>query len=285
MELITQRVPWKPLVLAPLGDIQWSGDRHEIAWDQLKRHLDEALKQDAWFIGMGDYIDFMSPSNRTRLKGAAFYDRTRQTIEAKARELTQQLYRDVLKPTTGRWLGLLEGHHFTQYESGMTSDMELAELLQTRLLGSQALVELRFVRGTSTKSVQVWAWHGHGGGQTIHAPLLKLAALARDWEDVDVFLVGHMTKIATAPQPRVRANFHARPPRLDHRDMRFVGTGGWLKGLVEHSRDGQIPRGGYVEQKGLNLVTLGAPVIRITPAMRAVDGRADVWAPDITAIA
>jgi len=111
MELVTHNITWssrrnhKPVVIAPIGDIQWSGKRGSTAGDILKRHIDKCMKLDAWFVGTGDFIDFMSPSNRQRFKAAALYDAAEDVVDDAALELVHGLYEDYLKPTKGRWLG------------------------------------------------------------------------------------------------------------------------------------------------------------------------------------
>ncbi len=287
MELVSYEVPWKPITLAPLGDIQWAGRKAEIAWEPLKRHIDKALARDAWFIGMGDYIDFMSPSNRQRLASANLYDTALNTVDDKALELVHTLYEALLKPTTGRWLGLLEGHHFSQLSTGSTTDQKLCELLKARFLGTAALVEIVFVySGRPTghaRTFVVWAHHGFGGGRSAHAPILKLETLSAYW-DADLFLMGHMTKRGYAPINRVRGHFRAKPPRLEHREIHLVGTGGWLKGYAEHRRQGKVPRGNYVEVSGMNPVALGAPLIRIEPHQARV-GDSRAFAPRVEVVA
>ena len=52
MELVTARVDWEPLLLAPVGDVQYGAAACDV--DRFKRYMDEALQHDAYFIGMGD---------------------------------------------------------------------------------------------------------------------------------------------------------------------------------------------------------------------------------------
>lgn len=271
MELVTYDVPWKPIVIAPIGDIQWAGRTSDIAWDHLKRHIDAQMERGAWFIGMGDYVDFMSPSNRKRLAQADLYDTSGRVIQDKSLELTMQLYDQLLAPTKGRWLGLLEGHHYSTLESGATTDQKLAELLETKFLGTCAYVRLVFVDGVRHASLLLWTHHGTGGGAKAHAPILKLENLAPYWE-ADIFLIGHMTKMAVAPIPRVEPSFGPQVSKLRHRHIYLVGTGGWLKGYAEESKVGQIPRGPYVEQRMLNPVVLGAPTIVCQPRWSPREG-------------
>src|SRR5882672_622847 len=125
MELLNFRVPVKrqqseqrPLVICPIGDLQFTGQKGSLAGDLLKRHLDRCLELGGFFLGMGDYIDAFSPSNRQRLRAAALYDTAEDVIDDKVMELVDELFDKYLKPTKGRWLGLLHGHHFATLKTG-----------------------------------------------------------------------------------------------------------------------------------------------------------------------
>jgi hypothetical protein len=291
VELIAHKLAVPPgvaeVILAPLGDIQWAGRKEHIAYSQLQEHIAEALERKAWFIGMGDYVDFASPSNRQRLKAAALYDTAEQVIDDKARALVDELYADLLKPTAGRWLGLLEGHHWTHLLTGDTTDQYLATKLRAPFLGTTAYLGLVFRTTWGARTVTVWAHHGAGGGQKVHAPVLKLENLATSW-DADIMLVAHMTKRATGVLQRCYPVWTGQSPVIRHREIHLVGCGGWLKGYAERARQGQVPRGGYVEQKMLTPVALGAPFVRIRPKMRQTSDhtgptrlREKYWEPEI----
>ena len=269
MELAHYKMPWAPLVVAPLGDIQWNGDANEIALDSLKRHIATAMAKEAWFIGLGDYIDFASPSNRAKLAAADLYDGPLKTLDDIAHRLVDEVY-EILKPTKGRWLGLLEGHHFYQFRSGMTTDMKLAEMLGTKFLGTSAYVALSFARHHETNGDKVtsyiWAHHGRGSGKA-HAPIMKLENLTPYWE-ADVFLIAHMTKLATAALLRIYPSFIGKTGKLRHKRISLVGTGGWSKAYMEGATQGIVPRGGYVERDMMNPVCLGAPFVYLVPHRR-----------------
>lgn len=287
MELVTRLIKCptnKPLWIAPLGDIQWAGRPEQLAWRQLQDYVKRAVDLGAWFLGMGDYIDAFSPSNRQRLRAAALYDTATEVIEDKTKALVQELYDTLLQPATGRFLGLLEGHHWAPLMTGETSDQYLCSLLQAPFLGTTAYVGLSFETPYGTRMVTLWAHHGAGGGQKVHAPVLKLENLSTNW-DADVMLVGHMTKRALGVIQRCHPVWNSSPhPVLRHRDIHLVGVGGWLKGYQERSRQGQTPRGSYVEQKMLAPVALGSPLIRITPRLRHEwrgKMRTTYWEPEI----
>jgi hypothetical protein len=272
-----------PIVVAPIGDCQWSGKRGPTAQDTFKRHIDRCMALNAYFIGMGDYIDFMSPSNRQRLKGAALYDTAEDVVDDKAMELVQELYDMFLRPTKGRWIGLLEGHHFSALKTGETTDQRLCQMLDARFLGTCAYVKLQFVypsRGTRA-NVTLWCHHGVGGGQTQGAPLNKLSAIAAGFGGADVYLMGHTTKMPATRTMRVYPRWHGRgAPDLVHKEVLEVNTGGFSKSYILGSKQGRVPRGGYAEQGMMPPSALGAPVLMITPGMAYSQGL-KTWAPEI----
>lgn len=287
MELVTFTIPRKrsnhePVYIAPIGDIQFSGKRGPTAMDALKRHLDRCQKLNAYYLGLGDYTDFMSPSNRQRMRAAALYDTAEDVIDDKAMDLVQELYDSVLRPTKGRWLGLLEGHHFATLKTGETTDQRLCQMLGARFLGTSAMIRLQFVTNECRNNLVLWAHHGTGGGMKACAPLNKLENLAPYWGGIDVFLMGHTTKMPVVPINRVEARWHGRgAPDLVHRKVYFVNTGGFSKAFIQGSLQGRTPRGGYAEQKMLNPAVVGAPIIRIAPYEKWHRGAVS-WSPEVS---
>jgi hypothetical protein len=286
MELVTHRIPVKSrqkdeILVMPIGDIQWAGDKKEVAIDMLKRHIEWGVEHNALFLGMGDYIDFMSPSNRERLKGAGLYDTAMKVVDTMAADLVEECFDKALKPSKGRWLGLLEGHHFTDYRDGTTSDQHLARLLDTVHLGTSAYVRLLFMRGTSVGGVNIWCHHGTGGGKLLGSSLNRIESLIKGFE-ADVYLVGHDTKKVSGPIDRIEPwwpKSPSNPPQLIHRTKIIASTGGFMKGYVAGSKAGQVPRGGYVEKGMMNPTALGGILLKIRPRWIEQDG-ASFWLPD-----
>jgi hypothetical protein len=267
----------------PIGDIQWAGPKGSTDLDLLHRRIDEGLKRNAYFMGFGDYIDFMSPSNRKARRGAGFYDTTEQVIEDAAMELTERIYDLALKPTVGRWFGLLEGHHYTQFDAGGTTDSWLAEKLKTVHLGTTAYVGLRFKTAYGNRTVNIWGTHGCGGGGRCTAAVSKLEGIAAAW-DADLMMMGHATKKGAGEIDRMYPQWGRRRHFLAARTTHLVGTGGFSKGYIEHSRNGGVPRGSYVEQGMMRPTVLGNPLIFIKPHFvdKTKDGeRIRYWAPEI----
>lgn len=288
MEIITHRFPpvsrgKDEILLMPVGDIQYAGDDKQIALGMLKRHIQWGVEHGAYFLGMGDYIDYMSPSNRQRQEGAAVYDTAKSVHDRAAEQLVQELYDKALKPSRGRWLGMLEGHHFHQFRAGMTSDMQLADKLQAKFLGTSAIIRLLFNRGGGggTGAVKIWCHHGTGTGQTSAAILNKLKEMVVGF-DADIFLMGHLPKKANDPIDRLETVFPRRgQPFLVHRTILTAGTGGFMKSWIVGNRQGIVPRGGYGEQGMMRPAALGGILVRIRPRWKLDNGH-DYWSPDMS---
>lgn len=282
--------------MLPIGDIQYAGEGSSTAIHALQRHIEWGVKNKAHFVGMGDYVDFASPSNRQRLAGAALYDTAVEVIELAADNLTKELYKRCLEPSRDRWLGLLEGHHYYQYAAGMTTDMQLCDLLRTQHLGSCAYVRLVFEdrNGRSKKTgrtrignVTLWVHHGTGSGRRASAPLNTLDQLPIYW-DADIYLMGHQSKKVVAPLQRVLPVWRGNcEPHLQHRTIFIAGTGSFSRAYIPGNRHGRVPRGDYVEQKMLNPAALGGIKIKIIPQWIREDGihgkdGARHWQPEIS---
>jgi hypothetical protein len=266
MELVTIDTGKAPrIIVAPLGDIQYSGPGGSTAEDHLKRHIDRCLELGAWFLGMGDYIDFASPSNRARLAAANVYDTAQEVLEDAASNLVDEVFVRFLKPTIGHWIGLLEGHHFYEF-GGRTSDMLLAERLKTRCLGTSCYVRLR------PCGVTLWAHHGQGGGMLPSSPLNKLYHVAAGLEGADVYMMGHTTKLSSVRLSRPQPKWDGAKPKMCHRDIHLVNTGGFSKSNVVGHRRGNIVRGDYAEAGMMTPSPLASPLIHIdTRAQRLED--------------
>ena len=260
---------WEEMRVMFIGDIQWAGKKaHGSALSKLKENIAEGLERGAYFVGMGDYIDFLSPSNRQRLRAAALYDTAEDVIDEKSMELVHELFDLALKPTIGRWLGLVEGHHFSQLKTGDTTDMRLADMLKAPFLGTCGLLHLVFNRlHTNSKlSVNLWVHHGHGNGATSYYPLARLERFAADQEGVDAFAIGHTTKLGVIRKNRMGYTWQGKARGTAyHRTVYLISTGGYSRAYAEGSKQGRVPRGGYAEQQMLSPATIGSPTLIIRP--------------------
>src|SRR3990172_5992539 len=75
-------LPYKETRIIPIGDVQY-GSTTDV--ERLRKYLSWGTKQNAYFLGMGDYLDVGSPSNRrviSSLRGS-LYDSIRKGFDEK----------------------------------------------------------------------------------------------------------------------------------------------------------------------------------------------------------
>jgi len=248
--------------------------------DRLKSAIEYGLERDALFIGMGDYLDFGSPSNRSKLRAlvadGTLYDSSAELLDMGADILYDDLW-EVLEPTKGRWLGLLSGHHYWDYQDGTSSDTRLAKALGCAYLGTSAMVQVRMAAPggfsksgrpiTRHASFVIWAHHGRAGGKLLSAPLNQLEGVTSAF-DADVYLVGHHHKTVNGKIARLEAKFGSRGNhRLVARDQVLACTGSFLKGYLQGNHRGGRPQGTYVEQGMMKPVSLGIVEIVAHPKL------------------
>lgn len=268
-KIIRKPLPWKDTVLIPLGDIQLQRNRDAVDISLLKDTIKWGVDHNALWIGMGDLIDTESPSNRDAIRRSGVYDSVVDALDGAAEELEDEL-KDLLKPTIGRWIGLLEGHHYHDYRDGTTTDTRMAQYLQTSFLGTCAYARLEFVPPASDKnrngkvSFDIWAHHGRGGGGLVGSPLNKLETVTKGFS-ADLFLMGHTHKVAHARMQQVIPVWGSKRGFLRHRDIHLVSTGAFLKGYVPQAKREGRAGGLYPERNMLNPLALGAARIWFRP--------------------
>ncbi len=272
--LTNKPLPWKEVLIIPIGDIQLQQQRDVVDLERLKEVIAYGVKNDAWYIGMGDFIDMESPSNRKKLRESGFYDSVVDAIDAKAEELEEELQK-ILKPTVGRFLGLLEGHHFHIHQDGTTTDQRMASFLKAPFLGTCAYINLTFKPNNKSHArpkVLIWAHHGRSGGKLLSSPLNQLEHVVRGF-DADIYLIGHHHKAVAGKLARMYAQFNTTVGYLKNKEMIIACTGSFLKGFVEGvKRDGR-PGGLYPEAAMMNPLALGVVKLRIRPTYKKLLGQ------------
>lgn len=259
-KLKAKMLPWEPIQIMPIGDVQLGSPGVDVA--RLRKHVQWGVDHGVFFIGMGDYTDFLSPSNRRYLKNAGLYDTASGLIEKWHREHMEEV-KEILAPTRGMWMGLHEGHHYFEYGDGTTCDTELAQFLEAPFLGTCAVTRLRFRRpeGGGVDCL-VWSHHGEGGGQD---PLNRLLKVAPGFPQVDIFVQGHNTQIDARPKDNIWFYGSGANLKMRDRTQMFVATGGFMRGYQQGSRFAGRAQGSYVEKGMMRPTAIGGPLITVTP--------------------
>jgi len=267
-------LPNESVALMPIGDAQVGVEAADLK--RLKSHVEWGFHtKQALFLGMGDYVDMASPSNRRTLKAAGLYDTVTEALQVKAQEDIKTFLQHTMY-SKGAWLGLLQGHHYMDMADGSTSDMKIAEALRAPFLGDAAIVRIIFdkhkdVDGLPLKA-DIWCHHGRGGGVGAAAPISLLEKTARGF-NADIYLMGHQHKKVATPIDEL---FYSRDGRMLHRTKLLACTGSFLKGYLDNSMSEGRAGGTYVEKGMMTPVSLGGIVIELGVVKEEYGDRLDI---------
>jgi hypothetical protein len=253
----------------PFGDLHWgSSNFHHEKFDEWCGWASK--KPRASFIGMGDYMDMLSGSERIQLDGK-LHESTHKTLDDLYISQTLSLAKK-LKPLKTKTIGLLEGNHFAVLSSGITTTQLLCQELGCKYLGVSAFVTLVFKYSTREVAIDVWAHHGKGAGFLAGSGLNTLDKMQQTAE-ADLYLMGHTHEKSVAFKDRLRLTHpgNSDAPRLSHRKVVLCCTGSFLRGYVPAPEDmitsqtpfQQLPRS-YIADKGLRPTSLGTVKVEAT---------------------
>ncbi len=265
---IQQKKPGDSFTLIPFSDVH--RDSPHCAVERWREDIEEWKKiKNALFIGLGDYTDFLSTSERQCVGRGDLHDSTKTSLDNLAKRRIKELAEE-LSFMKGRIIGLVNGNHYYQFENGMTGDHMLAELLGCKFLGVASFVRLSFELGQNTRkrtAIDLFCHHGAGSGQKPHTSLGAVARMA-EWADADIVLQGHDHKRGALPLNPILTLSRNNNGQLHVKErQRWVGrTGSYLKAYV----DGEA---NYNVDSGRGPCSLGHIQFILTPTRDCSGGR------------
>lgn len=220
----------RPFKLIPFGDVHRDSDMH--ADEHWQRFLAHAKRQkNAVFLGMGDYTDGVSTSERMVLSG--LHDTTKTTMKDKYLGVAETLHRE-LEFMKGRCIGMLGGNHYFDFGDGDTTDHVLAASLGAKFLGVCSFIRLSMTfkgRPNTRAHLDIFAHHGKGGGVLPGSTFNTLEKMQQS-ADADFYLMGHDHKLGCIPSsPRLKLVSTGPKAELNVRERQpWLGrTGSFLK--------------------------------------------------------
>jgi hypothetical protein len=220
----------EPIRLIPFGDIHRDSDMHaHRAWQDF---LTYAKKQkNALFLGLGDYTDGVSTSERIVLNDPGLHDTTKRTLDDVYKGVARTLGNE-LGFMRGRCLGLIGGNHYFAFPDGQTTDHLLAHQLGCRFLGVSSLLRVVFNFGNKRDAyLDIFAHHGKGGGSLPGSQFNTIEKMAQTAE-ADIYLMGHTHAkgcIPSSPRLRLMRSTHKPYIHLEERTPWLGRTGSFLK--------------------------------------------------------
>lgn len=235
----------KTVKVIPFGDIHHDSPAH--CAETFEQFCDYARRQrDVLFLGMGDYFDGYSTSERAIIYNGALHESSRRREEMDARRRIAKLAKQ-LDFMRGKLIGLLGGNHFSCFPDGTTSDQILAGMLGTSYLGACCGLRMVFCKpGRDVgAAVDIFAHHGRGGGVTAGGRLNAVEKLTNVC-DADIYLMGDNHARGALPLgDRLFLTVGNGNLVVKHK-TRWIGrTGSFLRGYVENEPsyvvDGAMP--------------------------------------------
>jgi predicted phosphodiesterase len=256
----------KPIKLIPVGDIHRDSDMFaDTHWNEF---LDYAKAQkNALFLGMGDYTDGVSTSERIVLSDFGLHDTTKNTLKDVYKGVSKTLVNE-LGFMRGRLIGLIGGNHYFDFGDGNTTDHLLAAALQTKFLGVCSLmrISLKFKGTSKAVSLDIFAHHGKGGGSTPGAQFNTIEKMLNA-ADADIYLMGHTHGKGCIPSsPRIKLVDDKKGGVIVRERTPWLGrTGSFLKAY-------ESGKASYNVDAGRSPCALGWIEFEITPVRIHTNG-------------
>lgn len=256
MELTDYHIKGKTrkITIAPIGDIQFgaAGCNENLVSEAIVRGVGEGWH----FIGMGDYLDTVSPSNKRALIQAKshLYDSAIELLDDAFTKKADALVDGPLKESKGRWIGMIDGDHNWTLDDGQTIDNYIANRLKAPYLATSAIVNV-YASGVDVP-LKIFLTHGAGSSVSKTGKTLHLERLLSSF-DVDVVVMGHSHLRYGVPIPVIRRVETKAGPRLREHNRIGAITGSFLNGYQANSSHLGKARGSYVEAAALSPVSLG----------------------------
>jgi hypothetical protein len=252
----------EPIYIIPFGDIHRSSSMcHEKKWLEFLEW--GRGKKRCFFLGMGDYDDLASTSERDILLDRKLHDSTRITLEDLYIKHTERLARE-LSFTKGKLLGLIEGNHFGEFANGTTTTQLLCTRLEAQYLGCSAFIRvfLKYQTGNGKRMdkgtfVDIWAHHGMGAARLVGGSLNRVQQM-EEAASADIYLMGHDHKKSIGTKTRLKLKYSPHGIRLSHQKVLLARTGSFLKGYVPG-------KASYVADAAMSPTDLGVIKIELTP--------------------
>ena len=253
----------EPIYLIPFGDVHRSSSNCSVTrWKEFLKWAQK--KERCYFLGMGDYDDLASGSERDILGNNKIHDSTKLTIENLYNHNTDR-FLDEISFMKGKLIGMIEGNHFGLFESGMTTTQKMCESLGCKYLGGSSVIRLKLKKGHFIADVDIFAHHGKGAAQTIGGDMNavdKMSNVVR----ADIYAMGHSHGKGAIPKPILQLNQSDLKPQLIHKKQWFVRTGSFLKGYEDGTES-------YIAKGVMRPADLGVVKIELTPTTPYIDGR------------
>lgn len=250
--------PGQNLYVIPVGDVQSESEYDRlsglIAWC-VEREKEGSIVR---LLGMGDYFETFSPSERAALRhgksGYGLHETTQEKLDSMVQEQADEFY-NIVKPMRKHFFGLLRGHHKHDFFLGAkgratTTDKYLCEKLDCEYFGSVVAVKA-LINGLP---FVIFASHGYGNARTKGARLNKRLRMRDVYLDANWYVMGHDNeKMVDVDEP-----MFTNDEGVYYKKQYFSGSGSFQRSYQVGKAEG-----GYVEDALYPPSSLGVVICKI----------------------
>lgn len=242
---ITLNKPTDKFHILPISDIHHDTpncDRKK--WLAFLRDVKPRMKKDnIFFLGGGDWHDFMSWSERRKIRNADLHESTIARMDRAALRDTTKLL-DEIWFTRDRWLGLVSGNHkwvfSTDGMEGISADEYMAAKLGCPHLGDLAYISIsvKFKNTKKASKVDIVLCHGKAGGKLLGSSINQIEDLRPIFPNADIYIMGHDHRRAAIPVEYLKCKkVHTKKEmQLQACEYWLARSGSFLRGYVPNKQ-------------------------------------------------
>jgi len=176
--------------LVPFGDVHRDSSMCDSdRWKSFNARYKKA--KNTFYIGMGDYCDFASGSERATIRGGKLHGQSLKKLDALAMQDIKSFVKEI-EYMRGRIVGLLEGNHTWDFQDGKTATQVMCEMLGCKYLGDLSFIVLTANSHGGTRSkIELLVSHGKGGGKLLGSTFNRIEDMNKIVPQADIYLMGH----------------------------------------------------------------------------------------------
>lgn len=250
------------------------GDVHagveSFAEDKFRKFVKDASEiPNAYFIGMGDYLDFASFSGNKRINSGDLHETEEEWINSRIKKDCDEFIK-MIEPISSRIIGLIGGNHQFTMSNGRTTDQYICDKLNTKYLGWLSVIDIGF--GMSHTGLQnhcrIFACHKARGGRLLGSSINGVIDMANVIGNADIYAAGddHKRHVNTRPVLEIKQSSRSNTGfSIKEKRQYFVRSGSFQRSYVKDTP-------GFAQSKLIYPVDLGAVRIDIKAARYYDDG-------------
>ena len=186
----------KDFILRPFGDIHLDSEHCNVdMFNATMRQWEKEHTPNTYYIGMGDYLDFLSSSEQTAMN--SIKEKLHQSsIKSFEKEQLKNIdwFCSKIKFMGENLLGLIEGNHNYTFSDGRNALNLICEKLNTKNLGWLTYYKLalyKHINKGTMLTYDIVAAHGKAGGKLVGASVNQVNDLRVVFPEADCYIMGH----------------------------------------------------------------------------------------------